>query len=106
MHLKSIKRVLLSLTMLLVLYGVAYAASTSQALKSILTTATDSTSVGRVIVTFQTDNSGLQSSHLATLQSVGILAARTYPHLGTVPLTPTATPCRPLLNHPTVLSLR
>src|ERR1700682_5695735 len=83
MYLKALKQVLLSLTMLLVLCGVSFAVSTSQSLKTVLKTATDGTSVGRVIVTFQTTN-GLQSSHLATLQAVGILKGRTYPHLGMV----------------------
>jgi serine protease AprX len=104
MHLKALKQILLSLTMLLVLYGVSFAASTSQALKAVLQTATDGTSVGRVIVTFDTTN-GLQSSHFATLQSVGILTGRTYPHLGMVAVTATAGQVRALLNQPNVLSV-
>src|SRR5258708_18883785 len=104
MHLKAIKRVLLSLTMLLVLCGVSFAASTSQALHPLLKTAADGTPVGRVIVTFQTTN-GLQASHLAILQSVGILKGRTYPHLGMIAVTATAGQVRALLNKPGVLSV-
>jgi serine protease AprX len=104
--LKARKPLLLALTLMLLSLGASFsfAASTSQALQKSLSSAADSASVGLVIVTFDTA-SGLNSGHLATLQSLGILGGKTYPTLGMVAVTATAGQVRALLNQPNVLSV-
>jgi serine protease AprX len=67
----------------------ALAARVSPALSSQLTSLSDATQVGTVIVAFDT-NDGLKDSHLSLLSALGVTRAITYPRLGMVAL-PAAT---------------
>jgi serine protease AprX len=80
------------------------AATLSPGLQSQLNGLANSASVGTVIISFNT-NAGLNNSHLAILQSVGITKGRTLPQLGMVAALATAGQVRALMNNGAVRSI-
>jgi len=80
------------------------AATLSPALQSKLSQVTNSTSVGLVIVAFNT-NSGLSAAHLNVLRGVGILKGTTLQRLGMVAVVATAGQVRALAANPSVRSV-
>jgi serine protease AprX len=80
------------------------AATLSPALQSKISQVTNSTSVGLVIVTFNTNN-GLSSAHLNVLRGVGILKGTTLQRLGMVAVIATAGQVRALSTNPAVRSV-
>lgn len=80
------------------------AATLSPELKNSLPNLSDATSVGMVIVSFNT-NSGLQNSHLDVLRSVGITDGTTFQNLGMVAMPMTAGQVRALQNNQAVRSI-
>ncbi|HSK72358.1 MAG TPA: S8 family serine peptidase, partial [Pyrinomonadaceae bacterium] len=97
-----------SLFLALLLVGVfvfsAQAAKLSPTLQSKLSSVSDSTEVGMVIVAFKTTN-GLQESHLNVLRSVGVTGGQTFPTLGMVAQPMTAGQVRALANNSAVRSV-
>lgn len=83
---------------------VAAAATLSPALQSKLSQVTNSTSVGLVIVAFNTNN-GLSAAHLNVLRGVGITKGTTLQRLGMVAVTATAGQVRSLATNPSVRSV-
>ena len=104
MLLNAVRRVAFSLILLALSAIPALGASSSQNLQKLLATASDSTSVGTVIVAFNT-TTGLNSNHIGVLQAAGILGGKTYPNLGMVAVLATAGQVRSLLQQPNVLSV-
>ena len=80
------------------------AATLSPALTAKLSQVSDSTSVGWVIVSFQTSN-GLSESHLNVLRAVGITKGITLSHLGMVATVATAGQVRALAGNAAVRSV-
>ncbi len=97
-----------SILILALLIGFATAAANAATLSPTLTAklsqVSDSTSVGWVIVSFQTSN-GLSSEHLNVLRSVGITKGITLSHLGMVATVATAGQVRALAGNAAVRSV-
>ena len=84
--------------------GAAIAASLSPRLQAKLSQVTNSTSVGLVIVSFNTNN-GLSANHLNILRGIGITKGRTLQRLGMVAVVATAGQVRSLAANPSVRSV-
>ena len=88
-----------------VLFGQSFAAAKlSPTLQAKLNGLANHVQVGMVIVAFKT-NSGLQTSHLNILRSIGVLGGQTFPTLGMVAQPMTAGQVRALQNNPAVRSI-
>src|SRR5215210_5207314 len=101
-----IKRIITTIIAILVICTAltAQAATLSSTLKSQLTGASDSTSVGLVIIAFKTSD-GLKAAHLDLLRSVGISRGYTLQYLGMVAAPATAGQVRALSANSAVRSI-
>src|SRR5229473_3422633 len=86
------------------LTGLASGAVLGPSLNAKLPGLSDSSSVGTVIVTFNT-TSGLNASHMAVLQAAGIVRGYTLQHLGMVATPATAGQIRALAGNSAVRSI-
>jgi serine protease AprX len=102
---RSIKLSIFALVLTIVIgAGISQAATLSPTLQTQLATLSNSTQVGVVIISFNT-NSGLTTSHLNLLRSVGILRGLTLNKLGMVATPATAGQVRALRSNPAVRSI-
>ncbi len=105
MMIRSIRFAIFALVLILMIgAGISQAATLSPTLQNRLSTLPNNAQVGVVIISFNT-NSGISSSHLNTLRSVGILKGLTLNKLGMVVTPATAGQVRALRTNPAVRSV-